>query len=125
MEKTKRASTSRESDKYIVRFPDGMRDRIAEAAKASGRSMNAEIVSRLERSFAADEAGLPTDALDMLSLQTLLLLTVAGDIDASKLPEGKREMYEGLMRNAQKIIRKVELSEEGSPFMHQAKKPGE
>lgn len=38
-------------DKYVVRFPDGMRDRIAEAAKAAGRSMNAEIVARLEASF--------------------------------------------------------------------------
>jgi plasmid stability protein len=39
------------ADKYIVRLPDGMRDRIAEAAKANNRSMNAEIVARLEESF--------------------------------------------------------------------------
>lgn len=38
-------------DRFIVRMPDGMRDRIAEAAKAAGRSMNAEIVHRLEESF--------------------------------------------------------------------------
>lgn len=42
-------------DKYIVRFPEGMRDRIAEAAKSNNRSMNAEIVARLERSLADDE----------------------------------------------------------------------
>lgn len=36
----------------MLRLPDGMRDRIAEAAKANGRSMNAEIISRLETSFA-------------------------------------------------------------------------
>ncbi|MDQ1831951.1 Arc family DNA-binding protein [Massilia scottii] len=35
-------------DRFIVRLPDGMRDAIAAAAKANGRSMNAEIVSRLE-----------------------------------------------------------------------------
>lgn len=40
------------ADKYIVRFPDGMRDKIAEAAKANNRTMNAEIVARLEVSFA-------------------------------------------------------------------------
>ncbi|MDX0930555.1 Arc family DNA-binding protein [Sinorhizobium medicae] len=34
-------------DRYIVRFPDGMRDEIAAAAKANGRSMNAEIIARL------------------------------------------------------------------------------
>lgn len=39
------------ADKYIVRFPDGMRDRIAEAAKQNNRSMNAEVVARLQASF--------------------------------------------------------------------------
>lgn len=39
-------------DQYIVRFPNGLRDRIKEAAAANNRSMNAEIISRLEDSFA-------------------------------------------------------------------------
>lgn len=39
------------AEKYIVRFPDGMRDRIAEAAKQNNRSMNAEVVARLQASF--------------------------------------------------------------------------
>lgn len=43
------------ADKYIVRLPDGMRDQIALSAKASGRSMNAEIVDRLLKSFEAPE----------------------------------------------------------------------
>ncbi|WON87355.1 MULTISPECIES: Arc family DNA-binding protein [Delftia] len=34
-----------------------MRDRISEAAKAGHRSMNAEIVARIRRSFELDEAG--------------------------------------------------------------------
>jgi hypothetical protein len=51
MEKDKRANTTRDSDKYIVRMPEGMRDRIAAAAKLNGRTMNAEIVQRLEKSF--------------------------------------------------------------------------
>ena len=52
MEKKKPQDTeSRHADKYIVRFPAGMRDRIAEAAKAHNRSMNAEIVARLSGSF--------------------------------------------------------------------------
>lgn len=42
---------SRGSDQFIVRFPDGMRDRIKAAADAAGRSMNAEIIQRLEDSF--------------------------------------------------------------------------
>ena len=37
----------------MVRFPDGMRDAIKRAAEANGRSMNAEIVHRLEVSLYA------------------------------------------------------------------------
>lgn len=42
---------SRHLDQFLVRFPEGMRDRIAEAAKSNQRSMNAEIVDRLKKSF--------------------------------------------------------------------------
>lgn len=42
---------SRDLNKFLVRMPDGMRDRIAEEAKANNRSMNSEIVARLEASF--------------------------------------------------------------------------
>lgn len=34
-------------DKFVVRFPDGMRDAIADQAKRNGRSMNSEIVQIL------------------------------------------------------------------------------
>lgn len=44
---------AKEADKFIVRLPDGMRDRIEQAAKANQRSMNAEIVARLQFSFEA------------------------------------------------------------------------
>ena len=39
------------AEKFVVRFPDGMRDQIAKSAKKSGRTMNAEIVARLQASF--------------------------------------------------------------------------
>lgn len=38
---------SEKQDKFLVRLPDGMRDRIKYAADANGRSMNAEIVAAL------------------------------------------------------------------------------
>ncbi len=44
-------STGRESDKFMLRFPEGMRDRIKAEAERNGRSMNAEIIARLEESF--------------------------------------------------------------------------
>ena len=50
---------SEQQDRLIIRFPDGMRDRIAALAKANGRSMNAEIISMIETSFRRTER--PTD----------------------------------------------------------------
>lgn len=41
----------RGSEQFVVRLPDGMRDRIKQAAETSGRSMNQEIVERLQESF--------------------------------------------------------------------------
>jgi hypothetical protein len=41
----------RDQDKVMLRLPDGMRERLKEAAKSNTRSMNAEIVARLEESF--------------------------------------------------------------------------
>lgn len=43
----------------MLRLPDGMRDRIREAAEEHGRSMNAEIVRRLEQSLSAGPGDLP------------------------------------------------------------------
>lgn len=38
-------------DRYMLRLPDGMRDRIKAAAEENNRSMNAEIVARLDMTF--------------------------------------------------------------------------
>ena len=43
--------SSRNADKFVVRLPKGMRTRISEVAKRYHRSMNSEIVSRLEDSL--------------------------------------------------------------------------
>lgn len=43
--------TNRESEKFALRLPDGMRERIKAEAEANNRSMNAEIVSRLQDSL--------------------------------------------------------------------------
>lgn len=46
---------SRSADKFVVRFPGNMRDQIAEVAKNNHRSMNSEIVARLETSLRQDQ----------------------------------------------------------------------
>ena len=88
---------SRSLDKVIVRLPDGMRDRIREAAEKNNRSMNAEIVSRLDNSFMqefwdakaplqlAKERSLQEDAIQKIIEQTVLQLSDVLGLDKSKL----------------------------------------
>jgi hypothetical protein len=44
---------SQNLDKIVIRVPDGLRDRIARAAKDNGRSVNAELVRLLESHYPA------------------------------------------------------------------------
>lgn len=48
-------STNRESDRFMLRLPDGMRDRLKAEAAHNGRSMNAEIIHRLEETLKMDD----------------------------------------------------------------------
>lgn len=55
-------------DKYIVRFPEGMRDRLKAEAKANNRTLNAEIVARLEDSFSTQSSAPgPAHQLDLFT----------------------------------------------------------
>ena len=70
---------SRKQDQYIVRLPEGMRDRIKAAAAANHRSMNAEIVGALEAMFpeprestAEDEKAVVNAVLDVFRKRGLL-----------------------------------------------------
>lgn len=59
---------SRTADQFVLRLPDGMRDTIAEAAKANNRSMNAEIIARLQGDTSSAPALLEAMARLNLSL---------------------------------------------------------
>src|SRR5215208_4469365 len=41
--------------RFLLRMPEDLRQRIVDAAAASGRSLNAELVSRIEASLDAEE----------------------------------------------------------------------
>ena len=45
---------SRAQDKFVIRLPDGLRPEIATVAYRNQRSMNGEIIHRLERSLALE-----------------------------------------------------------------------
>lgn len=51
-------------DRYMLRLPDGMRDRIKTAAEANNRSMNAEIVATLEEKYPAPTKPVRLDMLE-------------------------------------------------------------
>lgn len=45
--------TLQPQDKYVLRMPDGLRERIKAYAEINGRSMNAEIIRVLEQNYPA------------------------------------------------------------------------
>lgn len=67
---------SRALDRIMVRLPDGMRDRLAEAAKSNKRSVNAEVVARLSQSM-EDFGGLTAIGL------TVFMQRLEASLDAS------------------------------------------
>lgn len=81
-----------DQDKFVVRLPDGMRDRIKAAADANSRSMNAEIVSVLEDRFPPDD---DIDKVD-LALFTIRELLLSGQLDADEISEALDKAEDGL-----------------------------
>jgi len=62
----------RGSDQFPLRLPDGMRDHLKTEAEKNGRSMNAEIVTRLEASLAGAVGGGTVDQIFANTLQQLM-----------------------------------------------------
>lgn len=58
---SRRKYPSERAERFLVRLPDGMRDRLAEEAKRNGRSMNSEAVARLAMTFGEAPAAAPAD----------------------------------------------------------------
>lgn len=58
-------STGRDAYQYPLRLPDSIRDRLKIEADANRRSLNAEIVARLEASF--NSSSLPSDVVKAIN----------------------------------------------------------
>lgn len=76
---------SDKQDKFMLRLPEGMRENIKLAAELNNRSMNSEIVSRLEASFMsrADSHDLLKEVQDMkngMSKEELAALDFAAEM---------------------------------------------
>jgi hypothetical protein len=112
--------TVQAGDKYIVRFPGGMREKIAESAKANNRSINAEITSRLEASFqsAANAEG----AQRLLGGSMALLSTMANYV-AIKLGPNARGVPAAMDDAMMRIADSVKTLKPGDNPMETANQP--
>lgn len=64
--------SSRTADKFVVRLPDGMRERIAEVARVHHRSMNSEIIARMERTLLEDDAAEGVEPTTLTHIEDLV-----------------------------------------------------
>ncbi|TAY68441.1 Arc family DNA-binding protein [Rhizobium leguminosarum] len=96
-------NTGRDSDKFMLRLPDGMREELKEKAAANGRSMNTEIITRLEDSFeSGNQAPSSIDEIAKLAARQLT--------SAPHIPMKDREaiwsLYETIKLEETRNIRK-------------------
>ncbi|ENR5976659.1 Arc family DNA-binding protein [Klebsiella pneumoniae] len=81
---------SQEMDRFNVRLPSGMREAIAERAKANGRSMNSEIVQILQEALDTDKTISESDLVDFDSTQAAF--------NATSTPEEKEIFLNALAK---------------------------
>lgn len=91
-------------DQYQLRFPPGMRDALKAAAEENQRSMNAEIVARLQISMEADKLGWSEDNLRMDVIKQLEEVTKSMQYQ-SEMIKWMTDQQQGLHRLLEAIAR--------------------
>lgn len=104
---------AKDKDQFVVRFPDGMRDKIAEAAKDNNRSMNAEIVARLEDSFMSSAASRYRWALAQINDASSVQTTVS--MLAEAISEQTAELLERVFSGT--VFPAFELSDRAARYL--------
>lgn len=76
-----------EDPQMKVRLPEALKERIAQVARANNRSMNAEIIYRLERSFgyADEKSGDLSIIIAVSNIIEATLISISKEIQKSKL----------------------------------------
>ena len=93
------SAPSKQLDQFVIRLPDGMRDRIRRAAEANNRSMNAEIVATLEEKYPVPKVSDETFAAlaEVVSLMGLRPgVEIAGEAEASAFRRALRSLLHHL-----------------------------
>lgn len=81
MENLKMPRAPQLADKFVLRMPDGMRDKLASLAKANNRSMNAEMIELLQQAMEARTSTAP--GMDVNELADTIADRVAAKLKAS------------------------------------------
>lgn len=95
---------------YPIRMPHELRQALEETAKSGSRSLHAEIIARLERSFEGDALGLDKDVLDVLALQSTLTLVLLDGLDTSSLTSIQLTAANALHQVAKSMSEKLVLN---------------
>lgn len=109
---TKEPYPSETADRYIVRFPEGMREQIKIAADVNGRSMNAEIVQRLKSTFADEPWGrvyidFPDETATRLMIEADMNGTTMGE-HVIKIVNGAYDANEGHLKYIARLEKQID-----------------
>lgn len=69
---------SRTADKFVLRLPEGLRDQISQAAESNHRSMNGEMVARIDGSLDLERKYEEMRQLNRFLNQKIAILEQAG-----------------------------------------------
>ena len=98
---------ARTDPQFNVRMPADLKEKIEEAAKENGRSMNAEIVYRLQKSIEEDQA--ETGGIQQMEFRIV-------DPSIGKGPQkifNALEEMEKILLGTKKMLEEAELDENG------------
>lgn len=87
---------------YPLRMPDEMRDKLKEAAHNNRRSLNAEIVARLENSLLEDYSLLESEAESLLDQEEAETEPLYLDLSEEKLEEMLSRLHKDFWRKLRK-----------------------
>jgi predicted DNA-binding protein len=106
--------TSRQSDQFKLRMPDGMRDRLAKEAGKHGRTITQEIILRLEETFLYDETNPTANAMDAVR-------EIVRDVRkaASEMKGTQEQLIDLAEENA---LLRAQIDEMADPTMKQIRK---
>ena len=100
---------SEKLDQYMLRFPDGMRDQLKFEAAKNGRSLNAEIILRLEDSLIGRRESSSIDEIATLAVQQMMKTRFAiGSADLERFHSKYEEIKNQEARAKTDLLRLVE-----------------